>query len=69
MAKHRKTEKSESMTSTGQSIEETIRARAYEIYLSKGCRDGCDIEDWLEAEREIRGDTVPKVASLSSAAA
>jgi hypothetical protein len=30
-----------------------IRARAYEIYLSRGPEEGSEIEDWLQAEREL----------------
>ena len=32
-----------------------ISERAYEIYLARGDREGSDVTDWLEAEREIRG--------------
>jgi hypothetical protein len=49
-------------------IEERIRIRAYEIWLQNGCRDGCDIEEWLEAEREVRGETAPRTQTMSSAA-
>lgn len=30
------------------------RQLAYEIYLSRGCADGHDLDDWYAAEREIR---------------
>lgn len=30
-----------------------ISSRAYEIYLSRGCEPGCEVEDWLQAENEI----------------
>jgi hypothetical protein len=30
-----------------------IAQRAYELYLSRGGRDGSDWEDWLQAEREL----------------
>jgi hypothetical protein len=37
--------------------EEEIRRRAYEIYLERGEQPGCDLDDWLQAEREMqRGD-------------
>jgi Protein of unknown function (DUF2934) len=32
---------------------EQISQRAYEIYLARGCEDGRDLSDWLEAEREL----------------
>jgi hypothetical protein len=33
---------------------EQIAARAYEIYVARGGTPGSDIEDWLQAERELR---------------
>jgi hypothetical protein len=30
-----------------------IRIRAYEIYLERGEQHGCDLDDWLQAEREL----------------
>jgi hypothetical protein len=38
-------------------LEEQIRRRAYEIYLSRGTQDGHADDDWLQAEQEIRGIT------------
>jgi hypothetical protein len=32
-----------------------IRRRAYEIYLERGGLPGQQLEDWLQAEREIQG--------------
>ena len=33
--------------------EQEIAIRAHELFLERGCADGHDIEDWLEAEREL----------------
>lgn len=33
--------------------EQEIRLRAYEIYLRRGAQPGHELEDWLEAEREL----------------
>jgi hypothetical protein len=33
---------------------EEIAQRAYEIYQARGGTEGQDIEDWLQAERELR---------------
>jgi hypothetical protein len=33
---------------------EEIRIRAYEIYLARGAEPGRELDDWLEAERELR---------------
>ena len=30
-----------------------ITVRAYELYVERGYRDGCEVDDWLDAEREI----------------
>ena len=31
-----------------------IEARAYELYLQRGCEDGHDVDDWLAAEKELK---------------
>jgi hypothetical protein len=33
--------------------EQQIRIRAYEIYLGRGEQPGFELEDWLQAEREL----------------
>jgi hypothetical protein len=33
--------------------EEEIRLRAYEIYLQRGEQPGRELDDWLQAEREL----------------
>ena len=35
--------------------EEMIRARAYDLYESRGREPGQDEQDWLRAEQEISG--------------
>ncbi len=35
------------------SLEEQIAQRAYELWHQRRCRHGGDIDDWLQAEREI----------------
>jgi hypothetical protein len=35
------------------SPEERIRYKAYELYIKRGMQDGNELEDWLEAEREV----------------
>ena len=34
-------------------LEDTIRRRAFEIYEQHGKQDGHELDDWLEAEREV----------------
>ena len=31
-----------------------VARRAYDLYLARGRTDGHDVEDWLQAERELR---------------
>ena len=37
----------------GALTQEQIAREAYLIYLAKGAGDGHDVDDWLEAEREL----------------
>jgi hypothetical protein len=34
-------------------LEEEVRRRAYELYAERGYVDGYEVEDWLQAEREV----------------
>jgi hypothetical protein len=34
---------------------EEIEQRAYQIYVERGGADGHDVDDWLQAERELSG--------------
>ena len=47
------------------SLESTIRRRAYEIYLSRGRNPGSPQEDWLLAERETRRELDERVDEAS----
>lgn len=33
---------------------EEIRQRAFEIHIERGGIHGCDLDDWLQAERELQ---------------
>jgi len=35
-------------------IEESIRRRAYELYVQRGNQSGSELDDWRQAEDEIR---------------
>jgi hypothetical protein len=37
------------------SLDDRIRQRAYELYLARGGAGGSATDDWLEAERQLRG--------------
>ena len=34
--------------------QEEIQPRAFEIYVSEGCKEGNDLEYWLRAEQDLR---------------
>ena len=36
------------------SLEERVRRRAYELYIQRGNESGSELDDWLQAEDEIR---------------
>jgi len=36
-------------------IEQQIQQRAYELYEQRGRTDGHELDDWLQAEREVKG--------------
>ena len=56
---------------------EQIEKRAYELYLTRGCEPGKELEDWLAAEAELKIETkeqeqptsVPKIHKTKMAAA
>ena len=35
------------------SVQKNVALRAYELYLQRGGVNGHEVEDWLQAEREI----------------
>lgn len=32
-----------------------VARRAYDLYIAGGCEHGHDVDDWMKAERELRG--------------
>jgi len=34
-------------------LEEAIRKRAHELYENRGKQEGNELDDWLQAEREV----------------
>jgi Protein of unknown function (DUF2934) len=44
---------SESRTAEAHPTREEIQLRAYQIYLERDGAHGHDVDDWLEAEREL----------------
>jgi hypothetical protein len=41
--------------------DEEIKRRAYEIYLDRGEQPGRDLDDWLQAERELEHGVLRRV--------
>jgi len=35
------------------SLRRLFAQRAYQLYEARGCIDGFDVQDWLQAEREL----------------
>ena len=44
---------------------EEIRLRAHEIYLERGTLPGKELDDWLQAERELERAAPPKANEVS----
>ena len=42
------------LQSTGEIRQEEIQRRAYEIYIERGGTHGQDLDDWIQAERELQ---------------
>jgi hypothetical protein len=47
-------------------IESDIARRAFELYCDRGCEDGHDVDDWLNAERELRDASTSPAARAAS---
>jgi len=45
---------------------EEIRRRAHQLFLRRGERDGSELEDWLEAEAEVRQEIEQRMLKLQS---
>ena len=45
------------MAATATSVpQEKIAQRAYEKWMKRGCPQGSDVQDWVEAERELAAE-------------
>ncbi len=44
-----------------------VARRAYELFLTRGGAEGHDVEDWLEAERQLESESMaPSAKGVSS---
>jgi hypothetical protein len=41
---------------TSESLHSRIQERAYRLFLERGGQHGRDLQDWLEAERQVRAE-------------
>jgi hypothetical protein len=46
---------------------EDVARRAYDLFLSRGGQHGCDVDDWLEAERQLMSNGTSARPSRRSA--
>lgn len=54
MPKHAKSKtEGQAVSSVRHPSPEEIRRRAFEIHIERGGIHGCDLDDWLQAEREL----------------
>ena len=63
-----KTRQSHSINAAESSdIENRIRDRAYQLYEQRGKVDGFALDDWSQAEAEVRAQKQPKVKTAKAA--
>jgi hypothetical protein len=43
-------------------LQDRIRERAFELYEQRGCQDGRELDDWLQAEAETTRQEVATAA-------
>ena len=49
-------------------LEEQIRQRAYQLFEERGMVDGHDLDEWLQAEQEIKAGQTPRTLKKSATA-
>jgi hypothetical protein len=57
---------SEEGSSGNSARNEKIKRRAYEIYLERGEQPGRELDDWLQAERELARGVLARAGRLGS---
>ena len=50
------TDGAEEFAQPASTTEHDIARRAYDLYLARGAENGHDVDDWLQAERELQVD-------------
>jgi len=51
------------VTKSTPDLQEQIRRRAYELYEQRGRGDGRDLDDWLQAQSEVKQKKAKTVAA------
>jgi hypothetical protein len=51
--------KARSRKDNGRVDREAVARRAYELFVERGREPGREVDDWLEAERQLRGQKKP----------
>ena len=50
-----------------QDLEQTIRERAYHLWMAEGCPEGNAEEHWLAAQSEVLSSSSENLSSISAA--
>ena len=48
--------------------EDAVAVRAYELFWARGCEDGHDLDDWFQAEAQLREEARAAAPQPSAAA-
>ena len=60
--KSRMTNRQNQRNQNNETTPQRIQERAYELYVNRGQEPGHELEDWLQAEREVNGSHEQKQA-------
>ena len=56
----------EAVRKASRPTEQQIAARAHELFLKRGATPGSDLDDWLQAERELTAPAKPSSSPKAS---
>ena len=42
-------------TKSNGDLSQKIAQKAYDLYVARGCENGHDVEDWIKAEKIVKG--------------
>ena len=64
----KKTSKPNGNGGNGHLSSDEVAKRAYDLYLSRGGGHGSDFDDWIEAEKQLKGQPAPERRKRTRAA-